>query len=104
MPSAVAASRISLDERVADLLIDGEGPLGAFTLQAVEQIDRLGCVVGNPHLGEHLQGLLVDELLLVVAQIADPGLRHCFLRPSAVVSAPTASSGDRIFPIAPPPR
>ena len=44
----------------------------------LEEVDRLGRVVGDPHLGEHLQRLLVDELLLVVAQIADPGLGHGF--------------------------
>jgi single-stranded-DNA-specific exonuclease len=37
----VAATRISLEQRVAELFIDGEAPLSAFTLQTVAQIDRL---------------------------------------------------------------
>jgi len=37
----VAAGGISLEERSADLLIDVEAPLSAFTLQTVQQIERL---------------------------------------------------------------
>jgi single-stranded-DNA-specific exonuclease len=37
----VAASRISQEQRVAELFIDVEAPLNAFTLQTVRQIDRL---------------------------------------------------------------
>jgi single-stranded-DNA-specific exonuclease len=37
----VAASRISEEHRVAELFIDVEAPLSAFTLQAVQQIERL---------------------------------------------------------------
>jgi single-stranded-DNA-specific exonuclease len=37
----VAAGEISLEERVADLRIDVEAPLSAFTLQTVQQIERL---------------------------------------------------------------
>ena len=37
----VAATEISHQQRVADLLIDAEAPLSAFTLQAVTQIERL---------------------------------------------------------------
>jgi len=37
----VAADQISLEERVADLRIDVEAPLSAFTLQTVQQIERL---------------------------------------------------------------
>lgn len=37
----LAASRISLDERIAELFIDVESPLSAFTLQTVQQIERL---------------------------------------------------------------
>jgi single-stranded-DNA-specific exonuclease len=37
----VAATRIALDQRVAELFIDVEAPLSAFTLQTVEQLERL---------------------------------------------------------------
>ncbi|MEN6405175.1 MAG: single-stranded-DNA-specific exonuclease RecJ [Thermoguttaceae bacterium] len=37
----VAATRISSEQRVAELFIDVEAPLSAFTLQAVQQIERL---------------------------------------------------------------
>ena len=37
----VAATRISLDQRVAELFVDAEAPLSAFTLQTVQQIERL---------------------------------------------------------------
>ncbi|MEN6450765.1 MAG: single-stranded-DNA-specific exonuclease RecJ [Thermoguttaceae bacterium] len=37
----VAASRIPEDERVAELFIDVEAPLSAFTLDAVRQLERL---------------------------------------------------------------
>ncbi len=37
----VAATRIALEQRVAELFVDVEAPLSAFTLQAVQQIDRL---------------------------------------------------------------
>jgi single-stranded-DNA-specific exonuclease len=37
----VAATRISLEQRVAELFVDAEAPLSAFTLQTVQQIDRL---------------------------------------------------------------
>jgi single-stranded-DNA-specific exonuclease len=37
----VAAEEISDEQRVADLWIDAEAPLSAFTLQAVHQIERL---------------------------------------------------------------
>ena len=37
----VAATRISLEQRVAELFIDVEAPLSAFTLQTVQQIERL---------------------------------------------------------------
>ena len=36
-----AATRISHEQRVAEIFIDVEAPLSAFTLQAVHQIDRL---------------------------------------------------------------
>jgi single-stranded-DNA-specific exonuclease len=38
----MAASRISEEQRFAELFIDVEAPLSAFTLQAVQQIERLG--------------------------------------------------------------
>jgi single-stranded-DNA-specific exonuclease len=38
----LAAAEIQPAERTADLWIDGEAPLSAFTLQAVGQIERLG--------------------------------------------------------------
>jgi single-stranded-DNA-specific exonuclease len=38
----VAAAEINEQQRVADLWIDAEAPLSAFTLQAVSQIERLG--------------------------------------------------------------
>jgi single-stranded-DNA-specific exonuclease len=37
----MAASRIAEDQRVAELFIDVEAPLSAFTLQTVQQIERL---------------------------------------------------------------
>jgi single-stranded-DNA-specific exonuclease len=37
----VAATRISQEQRVAEIFIDVEAPLSAFTLQAVQQIERL---------------------------------------------------------------
>ncbi len=37
----VAASQISAEQRVAELFIDVEAPLSAFTLQTVQQIERL---------------------------------------------------------------
>jgi len=37
----VAATRISPQQRVAELFVDVEAPLSAFTLQAVQQIERL---------------------------------------------------------------
>ncbi len=37
----VAGTRISLAERAAELFVDAEAPLSAFTLQTVQQIDRL---------------------------------------------------------------
>ena len=37
----VAATRISLEQRVAELFVDVEAPLSAFTLQTVQQIERL---------------------------------------------------------------
>jgi single-stranded-DNA-specific exonuclease len=37
----VAATQISEQQRVAEILVDVEAPLSAFTLQAVEQIERL---------------------------------------------------------------
>ncbi|MCE5303711.1 MAG: single-stranded-DNA-specific exonuclease RecJ [Planctomycetaceae bacterium] len=37
----VAAARISTEQRVAELFIDVEAPLSAFTLQTVQQIERL---------------------------------------------------------------
>lgn len=44
-----AAVRIPHDRRVAELLIDVEAPLSAFTLQTVQQIDRLAPFgQGNP--------------------------------------------------------
>ena len=63
-----------------DACLDEVGTRIARRRQSVdgggEQVDRLGRVVGDADLGEHLQGLLVDELLLVVAQIAESGLGH----------------------------
>ncbi len=45
----VAAARIPLQERVADLLVDVEAPLSAFTLDAVRQLERLAPFGhGNP--------------------------------------------------------
>ena len=45
----VAAGGISLEERTADLRIDVEAPLSAFTLQTVQQLDRLAPFgQGNP--------------------------------------------------------
>jgi single-stranded-DNA-specific exonuclease len=37
----VASTRISQEQRVAEIFIDVEAPLSAFTLQAVQQIERL---------------------------------------------------------------
>ena len=37
----VAASQISIEQRVAELFIDVEAPLSSFTLQTVQQIERL---------------------------------------------------------------
>lgn len=37
----VAATRISLEQRVAELFVDVEAPLSAFTLSTVQQIERL---------------------------------------------------------------
>ncbi len=37
----VAATRISLEQRVAELFVDVEAPLSAFTLQVVQQLERL---------------------------------------------------------------
>jgi single-stranded-DNA-specific exonuclease len=36
-----AATQISPDERIADLFVDAEAPLSAFTLQTVQQLERL---------------------------------------------------------------
>jgi single-stranded-DNA-specific exonuclease len=36
-----AATRISLEQRVAEIFVDVEAPLSAFTLQTVQQIERL---------------------------------------------------------------
>lgn len=39
--SAVAEQEIAIEQRIADLSIDVEAPLSAFTLQTVQQIERL---------------------------------------------------------------
>jgi single-stranded-DNA-specific exonuclease len=45
----VAATRISSEQRVAELFVDVEAPLSAFTLQTVEQLERLAPFgQGNP--------------------------------------------------------
>jgi single-stranded-DNA-specific exonuclease len=73
----VAAEEINQQQRIADLWIDGEAPLSAFTLQAVGQIERLA------PFGEHNSRPLLCTTGATLAGPPKPlgtGGRHISLR------------------------
>ena len=70
--------RDGLERRLDD--VPGEARGQRFAVHARpgrrEQVDRLGRVVRHADLLEHLERLLVDEVLLRVGEIGDAGLGH----------------------------